>query len=335
MIGHLCHTAGSPNPTLVLDRRALPAEEPELVDTLLVAREWLAGHHGADITSVAMIEPSAHSRFDLDYAFAQYLDGAPGRFALQGSCGHSLLSSVAVADRLAWLPRLAPASRLRVNVLNTGDDVVCEVDEVSNTMTSAVEFTYPAPRRLGDLLPAGAPLLRIDGVPVSLVSAGNPHVFVDAAELGLYGQDALFSADVTGHQCLAGIRRQAARALGLPPDGVFPRVAVVGQYQYRRLAVHTAPAVGEAPALAPADSVTVAAAAAIDGTIPHRLARQGWSRLDELVIDTPGGTTVTRLSVTGSGADDTVARAIVRRKTVQYRGSVFIEPLRDLMLTSR
>ena len=96
---------------------------------------------------------------------------------------YALPGNEEMADRLAWLPRPAPAARLRVNVLNTGDDVVCEVDEASNTMTSTVEFVYPAPRRLGDLLPAGAPQLRIDGVPVSLVSAGNPHVFVDAAEV--------------------------------------------------------------------------------------------------------------------------------------------------------
>lgn len=83
----------------------------------------------------------------------------------------------------------------------------------------------------------------------------------------------------------------------------------------------------------PADAITVAAAAVIDGTIPQRLALQGWSRTDELVIDTPGGTTVVRLSVSGTTLQDTLVRAGVRRGTVRYDGPVFLEPLRDLMLT--
>jgi 2-methylaconitate cis-trans-isomerase PrpF len=333
MIGHLCYTAGKSDPTLVLDRRALPTDRRELISTLLVARDWLADHHGADITTVAMIEPSADPNADLDHQFAQYLPGTPPRFALRGSCGHSILSSVAVACRLAWLPHLtAAASRLRVNVLNTGDRVECEVDGASRTPTFAVEFAYQPPRRLRDLLPTGMPHGELDGVSVSLVSVGNPYVFVDAADLGLCDQETLFAADPAVRQRLTGIRRAAARRLGRPEGDAFPKVAAVGQYQYRRLSVLPLPAPDRNTPLPPADAVTVAAAAVIDGTVPHRLAQRGWSRLDELVIDTPGGTTVVRLTVSGTTADDTIARAGVRRRTVRYDGPVFLEPLRDLLL---
>ncbi|MER6527319.1 hypothetical protein [Streptomyces sp. NPDC001508] len=332
MIGHLCHTAGKSEPTLVLDRRALPADRRELLSTtLLMARDWLADHHGADITTIAMIEPSADPHADLDYQFAQYLPGTPPRFSLRGTCGHSILSSVAVAHRLAWLPRLTAASRLRVNVLNTGDRVECEVDGTSRTLTFAVEFAYRPPRRLRDLLPTGSPHEELDGMPVSLVSAGNPYVFVDAADLQLPEQEALFADDAAVRQRLTGIRRAAARRLGRPEGGVFPKVAAVGQYQYRRLAVLALPAPGWTAPLPPADAITVAAAAVIDGTIPQRLAQRGWSRLDELVVDTPGGTTVVRLAVSGTTVDDTLTRASVRRGTVRYDGPVFLEPLRDLM----
>ena len=83
--------------------------------------------------------------------------------------------------------------------------------------------------------------------------------------------------------------------------------------------------------LAPTDAITVAAATVIDGTIPQRLAQRGWSRLDELVVDTTGGTAVVRLAVSGTSADDVLTRASVRRGTVRYDGPVFLEPLRDLM----
>jgi hypothetical protein len=330
MIGHLCYTAGHGDPTLVLDRRSLPAGERDLTSTLLLARDWLADHHGADITTIAMIEPSADPHADLDYQFAQYLPGAPPRFALCGSCGHSILSSVVVAHRLAWLPRLTADSRLRVNVLNTGDRVACEVSGPSHNPTFAMEFAYQPPRRLRDLLPTGTPHSELDGATVSLVSAGNPYVFVDAADLGLRDQEALFAADAAVRQRLIGIRRAAARRLGRPENSVFPKVAAVGQYQYRRLAALPLPA-DQSVLLPLADAITVAAAAVIDGTIPQRLALQGWSRTDELVIDTPAGTTVVRLSVSGTTLDDTIARAGVRRRTVQYEGPVFLEPLRDLM----
>lgn len=333
MIGHLCYTAGKSDPTLVLDRRALPSDEGELTSTLMTAREWLVDHHGAGVSTIAMIEPSTDPDADLDYQFAQYLPGTPPRFALRGSCGHSILSAVAVANRLAWLPRPTTASRLRVHVLNTGDRVACEVDGTSHTLTFAVEFAYQPPRRLGDLMPTGMPHEELDGLPVSLVSAGNPCVFVDAADLGLQGQEALFAADAAVRQRLTGVRRTAARRLGRPESSVFPKIAAVGQYQYRRLAVLPLPVPGRSSPLPPADAITVAAAAVIDGTIPQRLAQRGWSRLDELVIDTPGGTTVVRLAVSGTTADDTIARAGVRRRTVRYEGPVFLEPLRDLMFT--
>ncbi|MEU2930551.1 hypothetical protein ABZ636_36805 [Streptomyces sp. NPDC007251] len=332
MIGHLCHVAGKSDPTLVLDRRALPTDERELISTLLVARDWLADRHGAGVTTIAMIEPSADPVFDLDYQFAQYLPGSPSGFELRGSCGHSILSSVAVAQRLAWLPRHGAASRLHVNVLNTGDRVSCEVSGAGGSLTFGVEFGYHPPRRLGDLLPTGFAQDDLDGMPVSLVSAGNLHVFVDAAGLGLHDQEALFAADASMRRRLTGLRRAAARRLGLPDDSVFPRVAAVGQYEYRRLAVLSLPAPARPGPLPPADAITVAAAAVIDGTIAHQLAQRAWSRLDELVVDTPGGTTVARTAVSGTGLDDTLTRVGVRRGTVRYEGSIFVEPLRDLML---
>lgn len=242
MIGHLCYTAGKSDPTLVLDRRAMPADERVLINTLLVARDWLADHYAADVTTIAMIEPSADPNSDLDHLFAQYVPGTLPRFALRGSCGNSILSSVAVAHRLAWLPRLTEGRRWHVNVLNTGDRVACEVSGTSRTAAFAVEFAYDP---LADCVTCCPPERRRPSSRAyrcPWCPCGNPYVFVDAAELGLPDQEALFAAGSAVRERLAGIRRAAAGRLGLPESSVLPKIAAVGQYQYRRLAVLTLPA---------------------------------------------------------------------------------------------
>ncbi|MFD8080751.1 hypothetical protein ACFV4F_03515 [Kitasatospora sp. NPDC059722] len=322
MIGHLSHPGGSTRPVLVLDRRVLPPDGRELDEALLIARSWVADTYRVPVSAIAMIEPSRDPRFDLDYRSERH------------GGGHALLAAVAVADRLAWLPRDRPSSRARINVVDTGHRVLCELDRSGTGTGFGLEFAYRRPRRLGDLLPSGSALLPVDGMEVSLVSAGRPYLFVDAADLGVHDQRELFADAFTARLGwrLAQLARAAARLLGPARIGTGLRAAAVGQYQYRRLAVRPLPVPGDRM-LTPGDTTTLAAAAAIDGTVPYRLARRGWSRLDELVIDTPAGTTVARLSVSGSGADDTLSRAGVRRSTVRYCGPVVIEPLRHLLGT--
>src|SRR5690242_13370945 len=106
MIGHIAYAAGSPCPTLVLDARYLPRDDEPMLAALAEARRVLAAAGGGHVLKIALIEPSSHPLFDLDYRFVQALPDGLDRFDLLGSCGHSILSSITAAAHVGMVPRL-------------------------------------------------------------------------------------------------------------------------------------------------------------------------------------------------------------------------------------
>ncbi|WP_340560933.1 PrpF domain-containing protein [Streptomyces sp. GSL17-111] len=323
MIGYIARAVGAPTPTLVLDQRQLPKDHGELRPVLTRVREWLEEHGREDILKFALVEPSEHPLYDLDYRFVQGLPTGVDRFDFNGNCGHSILASVVAADGQAWLPRLAPGGRVRVRVLNNGDQVVVEVDEARRRSGSfTVHFLQDAGARLDDLLLTGNPvdqLLTPSGVQAaSLVSMGNPYVFVDATELGLDTEEKLFGAgDETFAQMLE-IRVAAAELLQWPTDGVFPKIAAVGGYTPGRLAVRAISVPKWHPSIALTGTTCLAGAASIPGTVPERLAREAGLQRGVIEIDTPGGSTAAAASVAGRGdGADTLHWVSVSRKLAQ------------------
>ncbi|MFF9019134.1 PrpF domain-containing protein [Streptomyces eurythermus] len=307
MIAYLAQATGAPTPTLVLDAGLVPPDEPDIRAVLTTVRSWLAanGHH--DVLKFALVTPSAHPLFDLDYRFVQGLPDGPGHFDFRGSCGHSILSSVLAADTLGWLPGLAPGSRVRVRVLNNGDHVVCEVDEARrDSGTFTVHFVQDSDRALEDLLLTGRArdlLLTPSGLhEASLVATGNPYVFVDAESLGLASRQELFEAGEETYERLQQIRTAAATTLGWPPESVFPKIAAVGSYEPGRLAVRAISVPSWHPTLALTGATCLAAAAAIPGTVPAGLLERAGAGLDDIVVDTPRSTTRIAASL-GTTAD--------------------------------
>lgn len=336
MIAHIAYAEGSPCPTLVLDATQLPRNEDELRPALAAARSTLIAAGEEHILKIALISRSRHPLFDLDYRFVQCLPTNPDRFDLRGSCGHSILSSIMVASQLGWLPRLAPESRVRVHVVNNGDHVVCEVDEVARRTGNFTVHFLPTPAaRLGDLMLTDEPVteLESDGVayPVSLVSVGNPYVFVDAASLGLVSRDDLFADDPELFERLVALRTVAADRLGFPPDGAFPKIAAVGQFQPGRLAVRAISVPRWHPTMAVTGAVCLGVASTIAGTIPHELARSARCVPGELAIDTPGGSTVVSAEVSGTGPDDRLLWTSVTRKRAHLVRSVVLDALSHLL----
>jgi 2-methylaconitate cis-trans-isomerase PrpF len=335
VIGYIARAVGAPTPTLVLDQRRLPYDEEELRPVLTRIREWLDGHGRGDILKFALVAPSEHPMFDLDYRFVQGLATGPDRFDFQGSCGHSILASVVAAEGQAWLPRLAPGGRVRVRVLNNGDHVVCEVDEARRRSGSfTVHFLQDTGAHLQDLLLTGRPvdqLLTSTGViEASLVSMGNPYCFIDAAELGLHSAQELFDAGEDVYHRMLEIRAAAAELLKWPLDSVFPKIAALGSYTPGRLAVRAVSVPKWHPSIALTGTTCLAAATSIPGTVPDRLARRAGLPRGVIEIDTSGGSTAAAASVAGRGdAADTLHWVSVSRKLAQLDEPACIASLKD------
>lgn len=225
----------------------------------------------------ALIQPSAHPLFDLDYRFVQSLPGGPDRFDLRGSCGHSILSSVLVAARTGMIAPLAVGGRVRVNVTNNGDNVVCEIEEVSaDAARFTVHFLRSPATPVADLLMTGEPVTRLDvggaAVDVSLVSMGNPYVFVSAEQLGVRTRADLFADDPALFATLSRVRAAACALLGWDPDGAFPKIAALlpdgpGLLAARAISVPT-----WHPPLALTGAIALGTAIRIPGTVPAALA---------------------------------------------------------------
>ncbi|WP_052865668.1 PrpF domain-containing protein [Streptomyces niger] len=336
MIGYIARAIGAPTPTLVLDQRRLPRGEDELRSVLTRVRDWLELKGRSDILKFALVEPSDHPMFDLDYRFVQGLAAGNDRFDFQGSCGHSILASVVAADgEAAWLPRLAPGGRVRVRVLNNGDHVVCEVDEARRRSGSfTVHFLQDTGVRLNDLLltrDATDQLLTGSGVyEASLVSMGNPYVFVDAAELGMADEEELFAAGDDLFARMLEIRAAAAEALKWPVDSVFPKIAAVGAFTPGRLAVRAISVPKWHPSFALTGTTCLAAATAVPGTVTHRLARAAGLSRGVIEIDTPSGSTAAAASVAGRGdGADTLHWVSVSRKLAHLDEPACIASLKD------
>ncbi|MFF9504951.1 hypothetical protein [Streptomyces sp. NPDC014656] len=190
----------------------------------------------------------------LRYRFVQRLPG--GRFDFRAGCGHSLLACVVAAGR---------PGPVRVRAVTTGDTVLCEPERDPGAYT--LHFLRP-PDAPGTL-PTGRPRDRLLGVPVSLVSYGNPYVFVDARHV---------RAPARAH--LLALRAEAARLLGHPPHSALPKIAAVEAVS-AGLSVRALTVGGWHPRLAVTGAAALAAAGVLDGTVVPRV---------DGPVRTPGGT---------------------------------------------
>ncbi|MFI9027774.1 asparagine synthase (glutamine-hydrolyzing) [Streptomyces sp. NPDC053560] len=342
MTAHIAQAEGAPCPTVVLDAARLPRNEDVLRPALTTVREWLTDTGRGHVLKMALVNPSEHPLFDLDYRFVQALPGGLDRFDFRGNCGHSILASIVAAEERGWLPRLAPGGRVRVRVLNNGDHVVCEVDEVRRHSGSfTVHFVQDTALPLTRLLLTGRTidqLLTRAGVhDASLVAVGNPYVFVDARSLGLTSKEALFAAGEQVFGRLQDIRTAATELLGLPGGGAFPKIAAVGGYESGRLAVRAVSVPGWHPSVALTGATCLAAATTIAGTVPHRLATEAGCPRGAIEIDTPSGSTAATAAVVPAAdqapGEDNESLALqwvsVSRKLAHLTGSARITSLCD------
>ena len=218
----------------------------------------------SSLSKVCVIGPPTRPDADVDYTFAQVLiDKA--RVDYHGNCGNmsSAIGPFAIDEGLVAKPVTGdgPNGReavVRIHNTNTSKIIVARFaldgDEaaVTGDMTLdgvagsgapiRLEFLAPGGARTGQLLPTGKPIdmLEVAGlgrIPVSLIDAANPCVFVAAETVGATATEQPTAIEASRELLarLDAIRRAASVAMGIAPDLAqaanisVPIVAMVAQ----------------------------------------------------------------------------------------------------------
>lgn len=219
-------------------------------------------------SKVVLVGPSSRPDCDVDYRFGQVAIDRP-LIDWSGNCGNltSAVGPFAIAQGLVAAPRDGTAvvriwqaniaARIIAHVPMRDGEVVEEGDfELDGVTFPAaqirIEFLDPSPAQdaegaPGGMFPTGRALdsLEVPGigrVEVTMINAGNPAVFIDAAQLGLRGNE--MQRDVNGDAALLArceaIRAHATVRMGLASDAD----------EATRLRPHTPKLAFVAPALA-------------------------------------------------------------------------------------
>ncbi|MEU0334051.1 PrpF domain-containing protein [Streptomyces sp. NPDC006193] len=326
---HLVHAEGAPCPTLVVDADRLPPGDEALLEGLARVRDGLGAETRRTVLKNAVVRPSAHPLFDLDYYFVQSLPGGRDRFDTRGSCGHSILAAVEAAARDGMIEPLEPGRRVRVNVLNNGDHVVCETDETGSGRTRfTAHFLCTPARPVGDLLITGEAVTRVtvDGrqLPVSLVDMGNPYVFVGAGDLGVRDAQELFAAGDELFGLLGRVRRAVCAHMGWDASGAFPKIAALLPGPDGDLAVRAVSVPSWHPTLALTGAICLGTAVGIEGTLPWSLARAAGHDSGLVRLRTPGGPLRVRARITGPADTPRLGWVSVADKYVRYENAVHL-----------
>jgi 2-methylaconitate isomerase len=316
---------GGTSKAIVFHARDLPASRAEWEPIFLSVigspdpnMRQLNGMGGgvSSLSKVCVIGPPTHPDADVDYTFAQVLiDKA--RVDYNSNCGNmsSAIGPFAVDEGLVAKPRNGEAV-VRIHNTNTkkiivsrfgmdGDEAAVAgdmaLDGVAGTGAPIrLEFMEPGGAKTGKLLPTGkaADILqvpRVGRMPVSMIDAANPCVFVPAEGIGATATEP--PTEIEGNSQLMAkleaIRRAASVAMGIAPDiekagnlsvpivaFVAPPVAM-SVLSGRKLAAGDMDIAvrmmsnGQAHRATPlTGALCLAVATRIPGSIPHEMARR-------------------------------------------------------------
>ena len=160
----------------------------------------------------------------------------PSRFDLRGSCGHSILSAVVVAERAGMLARSSvPATGSGCTSCNNGDSVVCEIDAVGRDKAPFDRLLRPVQRRYRsrELLMTGEPRTAVEAdgrlVP-GLAGVGRQRRTRSwtRRDAGRPGPRRAVPAGSDLFERMGRIRARGCRTgWAGPPDGAFPKIAAM------------------------------------------------------------------------------------------------------------
>jgi len=256
---------GGTSKALMFRRADLPGDSSEWAQLFLAALgspdphgRQLNGMGGglSSLSKVCVVGPASVEDADVDFTFAQ-VQIKRAAVDYSGNCGNMSAAVGPFALYSGQLRRPDGQTRVRIHNTNTGklieagfavaDGLPVERGDLVIPGVAAggaplrLDFVDPGGAATGRLLPTGRcvdELSTPDGtVRASLVDAGNPCVFVRAADLGLTGLEspAVLDDDQRLLERLATIRAHGSVAMGLAPSveaardrSLTPFVAVVG-----------------------------------------------------------------------------------------------------------
>ncbi len=309
----------------------------------------------SSLSKVAVVGPPTRPDADVDYTFGQVEVSRPF-VDYAGNCGNisSAIGPFAIDEGL--VPPRAPETLVRIHNTNTrrliharvpvvgtaaavsGDFVLPGVPGSGARIT--LDFLDPGGAVTGRLLPTGRardglPVPGLGAVPVSLVDATNPMVFVRAKDLGLEGTERPeeLDADQALAARLEAIRGAAATEMGLARDAAeattrspaVPKLVLVAPpAAYRTLAGDPIPAsamdlvarvvsMGRVHrAFALTGAMCLAVAAHLEGTLAHEVA-VGVGAAGDVRIGHPSGILTVAAAVRRDGTVPVAEKVTVYR----------------------
>lgn len=286
------------------------------------------GAASSSTSKVVILGPSSRPDSDVDYLFGQVAIDRP-LIDWSGNCGNLTAAVGPYAIAEGWVkPERDGEALVRIWQRNIGKRILAhvpvhggEVVEEGGFVLDGVAFPaaeirieFLDPGGLGEgedsggaMLPTGrvADTLDVPGVgrvEATLITAGNPTVFVEASAVGLQGHE--LQADVNGDRALLArseaIRAAAAVAMGLAKSAAeasatrlhTPKIAFVSPP--RAYTASNGRAVAQAGidvtirmlsmgqlhhAVTGTGAVATAVACALEGSLPHRVLRPGTDAL--------------------------------------------------------
>jgi methylitaconate Delta-isomerase len=306
-------------------------------------------------SKVAIISPSADPQYDVVYHFGQVSIDRP-IVDYKGNCGNisSAVGPFAIDEGL--VPIQEPVTTVRIHQKNTNTLIIAEVpvqgglyNEEGNYGIDGVpgtggkitlHFMEPGGAVTGKLLPTGRVVDRIEippfgHIPISIVDASHPTVYVRARDLGLKGTEIEeIDASEEVMNLLEKIRAQAAIMIGSAKTTeeasarrqTVPRVALISppqDYQAvngRKVAAREIDLTARIlsmgalhKAFAATGAVCTAVAAKIEGTLVHEVTRPESHEKADIILGHPSGTMAVGAVVEKRGNDFFCPEAITYR----------------------
>jgi probable AcnD-accessory protein PrpF len=348
----------------------LPAD-PALRDAILLRVIGSPDPYGKQIdgmgaatsstSKIVILAPSKRADSDVDYLFGQVAIDRP-LIDWSGNCGNltAAVGPFAIAQGWVKAPRDGLAlvriwqanigKRILAHVPVRDGDVVEDGDFVLDGVAfpaAEIRIEFLDPGGLGEdgadggaMLPTGhaRDVIEAPGagrVEATLITAGNPTVFVEASALGLRGNE--LQAEINGNRELLAkceaIRAHGAVAMGLAASAAeasatrlhTPKIAFVSPPLAYTASSGKAVAASDIDltvrmlsmgqlhhAVTGTGAVATAVACAIEGAIPHRILGRGADPL-KTRIGHPSGTLAVGAAVARSGDDWIVEKAVMSR----------------------